>query len=323
MFTKKGEGWLIINEIQAYYTLGDHPCIAQMLGHDINEDGSLSLHLKKYTGDMWKILESIKPTSLEFLRMMADIMLGLEYIHSKGMAHRDLKPDNVLISLDDNGRITETVLCDLATTCKKELALATNCVTTYMYASPEAYNGEGGDQEDDIWSLAAIIHNIFTSKKYMMNVGNRCNSGFKRGRYALSSCNVPFIEKIFGSTSEYRYFLLKLFNDRPHVSEILNYEMFDPLREHINQRRMIGDCTLIPSHHIYRYKGREPLYAYRRCIMRTLKERKDEIFDSITEKEVHDSLISLLTLSKKHNSPLLTRAIVSLLPLPLIQLREE
>lgn len=42
---------------------------------------------------------------------MAEIILALEYLHSKGLVHRDIKPDNILINSNGHIKIADFGLC--------------------------------------------------------------------------------------------------------------------------------------------------------------------------------------------------------------------
>ena len=86
------------------------------------------------------------------------LIQGLSYLHSKGMIHRDLKPDNILISQDiikitDFG-LVKTIQHNVI---KNISMLNTTYAGTYLYASPEQYQGKPYGLETDIYSLGTIF----------------------------------------------------------------------------------------------------------------------------------------------------------------------
>ena len=86
------------------------------------------------------------------------LIQGLSYLHSKGMIHRDLKPDNILIS-QDIIKITDFGLVKTMehNVIKNISMLNTTYAGTYLYASPEQYQGKPYGLETDIYSLGTIF----------------------------------------------------------------------------------------------------------------------------------------------------------------------
>jgi serine/threonine protein kinase len=62
------------------------------------------------------ILEKISLSKEEIKMLMIDLMSGLAEIHERGLIHDDLKPKNILIQVDSNGKFMRAVLCDLGGT---------------------------------------------------------------------------------------------------------------------------------------------------------------------------------------------------------------
>lgn len=110
------------------------------------------------------------------LELFYHILLPLAFIHQKGYAHRDIKPDNIVfrnpISVDKN---PEPVFVDfaLATSGEEQRTIIDNSYTL-EYASPERIlrampmgenmTGPENVQASDIWSLGVILYEILTGK---------------------------------------------------------------------------------------------------------------------------------------------------------------
>jgi serum/glucocorticoid-regulated kinase 2 len=83
---------------------------------------------------------------------VAEIVLALEYLHSKDIVYRDMKPENIL--LNDEGHICLTDF-GLAKFLKKE-EKAQTFVGTPEYLAPEIICNTGHGKEADWWSLGVL-----------------------------------------------------------------------------------------------------------------------------------------------------------------------
>uniref|UniRef100_A0A7S3GGF7 non-specific serine/threonine protein kinase n=2 Tax=Palpitomonas bilix TaxID=652834 RepID=A0A7S3GGF7_9EUKA len=117
----------------------------------------------------------------ERLELCYQILKGIEYLHSNGIAHRDLKPDNVLVGLTDQDRRIAK-LTDFG--CATPSAVGQTHIGTTSFVAPEVQVAGGeGDRYDtkisDIWSVGAMVfwaltdHMIFEGNDAMHDRGRR------------------------------------------------------------------------------------------------------------------------------------------------------
>ena len=116
-------------------------------------------------------------------RWYADMASALEYVHSQGIVHRDVKPSNVLVAAD--GR---AVLADFGVSrfndegLKRELAveptMATDITTsskivlgTTSYIAPEVKRGETATAKSDMYSLGVTLFRMLTGIWYEPGTG--------------------------------------------------------------------------------------------------------------------------------------------------------
>jgi p38 MAP kinase len=108
---------------------------------------------------------TIPPTTIQVFTLQ--ILKALKYIHSAKVLHRDLKPQNILVTL----KTLQIVVCDFGTG-RAETNLAMTRlkeVTTFNYRSPEAMLLKNiyscYDSSVDLWSLGCILCELLLNSK--------------------------------------------------------------------------------------------------------------------------------------------------------------
>ena len=95
------------------------------------------------------------PEALSIAIQMAD---GLEAAHEKGIVHRDIKPDNVMLMKGSRGlvKLMDFGLAQLAESSK--LTREGTTLGTPIYMSPEQALGEPTDSRSDVWGLGVVLY---------------------------------------------------------------------------------------------------------------------------------------------------------------------
>lgn len=103
-------------------------------------------------GSMMPYLKRLKKFAEETTRFYAaEILLALEFLHSKGFIYRDLKLDNVLLSADGHIKLTDFGLSK--TGANRPDMITFSFIGTPGYTAPEVYKNVGHDHAVDFWSF--------------------------------------------------------------------------------------------------------------------------------------------------------------------------
>eukprot|EP00891_Asterochloris_glomerata_P002182 jgi/Astpho2/2182/e_gw1.00040.212.1_t len=113
-------------------------------------------------GDCFSLLRNMGALEEEVARLyVAEAVLALEYCHTQGIIHRDMKPDNLLISSTGHVKLT-----DFGLSCVGPVRASRHerrrAVGTPDYLAPELLLGTGHGHEVDWWSLGAILYEFVT-----------------------------------------------------------------------------------------------------------------------------------------------------------------
>jgi serine/threonine protein kinase len=100
--------------------------------------------------------------------LMRDVCAGVGAAHRRGIVHRDIKPDNIIVTPADEDRPAESVkVVDFGIAKLRDLAAEGSTLTeagmmvgTLFYMSPEQCKGEPLDSRADVYSLGAMLHEM-------------------------------------------------------------------------------------------------------------------------------------------------------------------
>ncbi|WP_280358025.1 serine/threonine-protein kinase [Nocardia otitidiscaviarum] len=145
----------------------DHPCIVGI--HDRGmHDGHLWIAMQYIEGADASRVDPRTMTVERALRIITDTASALDYAHSRGILHRDVKPANILLSTAHTGREERAILTDfgIARLADANTQLtSTGLVTaTLAFASPEQLSAERVDPRSDQYSLACTFFTLLAGQ---------------------------------------------------------------------------------------------------------------------------------------------------------------
>jgi serine/threonine-protein kinase len=99
----------------------------------------------------------------ELLRLVLDIGAALDHIHTRGVVHRDVKPDNIMLLPDGSAKLMDFGIAQLHD--ETGSAPPGGFQGSPAYMSPEQVSGLGVDARTDIYSLAVTLYEAATGRR--------------------------------------------------------------------------------------------------------------------------------------------------------------
>ena len=185
-------------------------------------------------GDLFSLLAGGRRLSeVEAYQVMRPLLRAVDYLHSRGIVHRDVKPENILCGkrLGDV-KIADFGLSFLMASAELEMLPC----GTLSYVSPEVITGKGYDHEADLWSLGVVLFLMVTGELPY-------DSGHKRGIVEkILHRDIPTTNEVFQTLSpEFMQLLRGLLTKDPSqrltASDALKLPWFSLMKQRVKELR--------------------------------------------------------------------------------------
>uniref|UniRef100_A0A8R1XSA3 protein kinase C n=4 Tax=Onchocerca TaxID=6281 RepID=A0A8R1XSA3_ONCVO len=194
--------------------------------------------MEKMNGDMLEMILSQAAGRLDervtrFLIMQ--ILCALRYLHSKGIAHCDLKPENVLLS-DLVNAFPQTKLCDFGyARFIGDAQFRKTIVGTPAYLAPEVLQKRGYNKSLDMWSVGVIIY-VTLSGTFPFNDGEEIAEQIQNAAFMFPA--EPW-KQISREAIDLIQRLLKVkIEERLSIDECIKHEWLDGAQVYMDLRRL-------------------------------------------------------------------------------------
>ncbi|XP_066484126.1 mitogen-activated protein kinase kinase kinase 8 isoform X2 [Tiliqua scincoides] len=239
-------------EIQACF---HHENIAELYGAILWDE---TIHLFMEAGEGGSVLEKVESCGpmreFEIISVTKHILKGLEFLHSKGVIHQDIKPSNIVFMS------TKAVLVDfgLSVQMTEDIYYPKELRGTEIYMSPEVILCRGHTTKADIYSLGATIIHMQTGNPPWVTRYPR--AAYPSYLYIIHK-QAPPLEDIAADCSSGMRRLLEAAlernpNQRPSAMELLKHEALHPPREE-QPRCQSLDSALLEKKRLVASKGLE------------------------------------------------------------------
>lgn len=114
--------------------------------------------------DAYRISRGGKLAPADLVTIASQILSGLDYLHGKDMVHRDIKPQNIMISTSREVKLMDY---GIATSIRDQLTNQNNetaGVGTLLYMAPEQLRGEICDRRADLYSVGIMLYQLLVGE---------------------------------------------------------------------------------------------------------------------------------------------------------------
>lgn len=140
-----------------------HPNIVTV--HDFGNEGDVSYIVMEYIDGrpLSQLLPLPVPQAVQIAIQVCD---ALAFAHSKGIVHRDVKPENILVASDGRVKVSDFGIARMLGTDGRGWTVTTGDVVigTPHYIAPEALSGAKPDVRMDIFSLGVVLYHVVTGR---------------------------------------------------------------------------------------------------------------------------------------------------------------
>ena len=143
----------------------DHPRVVTV--YDCGTAGGHPYLIMEYVdgNDLRRVLQSGSPPTAAALRVVTQVAEALEYAREQGVVHRDVKPENILLTPAGNVKVVDFGLAKLVGSAGDSLSGTQQVMGTRHYMAPEQEETPGAvDHRADVYALGVVCYELLTGE---------------------------------------------------------------------------------------------------------------------------------------------------------------
>ncbi len=140
-----------------------HPNIVTVL--DVDDSDEYNILVTEYVdgSNLKQYINKNNPIDFEkIIELSISVLSGIEHAHNRGIVHRDIKPQNILIDKKGNIKITDFGIAKALS--ETRLTETNQVMGSVQYISPEQAKGKSADERADIYSFGIMLFELITGE---------------------------------------------------------------------------------------------------------------------------------------------------------------
>jgi eukaryotic-like serine/threonine-protein kinase len=141
-----------------------HPGIVTVIDRG-EQDGRQFIVFEHVSGETLKdvLLREGRLPVRRAVELALEVARALQFAHERGLVHRDVKPQNVLLNGDGRAKVTDFGIAREVDV-EQGLTQAGTVLGTSHYLAPEQARGEAVDEKSDVYALGAVLFELLTGE---------------------------------------------------------------------------------------------------------------------------------------------------------------
>jgi eukaryotic-like serine/threonine-protein kinase len=164
-------------EMEADPQLFDRFKREQEIGEKLDHPGVMKVFKDAHRSRIYMVMEWVEGQLLRNLlsaarklppdraaQITAKVCDALDYIHTHGVVHRDMKPENIMVDSEDRIKLIDFGIAANEGSRRLTFANLSNVMGTPDYISPEQVRGKRGNARSDIYAMGVMLYEMLTGK---------------------------------------------------------------------------------------------------------------------------------------------------------------